>query len=128
MERFVTFAHAVEDRDRLLFRWRRDFDGLEAAFERAVFLDGFAELGGRGRADALNLAARKRGLQDVGRVERAFGRACADECMQLVNEDDVLRVLDQLAHDLLQALLELPAILRARDDEGEIERKYPLVL
>ena len=39
VERLVALAHAVEDGDGLLFGRRRDFDGLEAAFERAVFLD-----------------------------------------------------------------------------------------
>src|SRR5205085_1385672 len=56
------------------------------------------------------------------------GRAGPDERVQLVNEDDVLRVLDQLAHDLFESLLELPAVLRACDDERQVEREYPLVL
>ena len=39
VERLVALAHAVEDGDGLLFGRRRDFDGLEAALQRAVFLD-----------------------------------------------------------------------------------------
>jgi hypothetical protein len=41
--------------------------------------------------------------------------------VQLVNEDDVLRIVDQLAHDLFQTLFELSAILRARDDQADVE-------
>src|SRR5918992_534763 len=48
VERLVALAHAVEDVDGFFFRRRRDFDGLEAALQRAVFLDGLAELGRRG--------------------------------------------------------------------------------
>src|SRR5215212_7193620 len=70
VERLVALAHAVEDGDGLLLGRRRDLDGLEPAFERAVLLDGLAEVGGRRGADALNLAARERRLEDVRRVER----------------------------------------------------------
>ncbi len=45
----------------------------------------------------------------------------ADQGVDLVDEDDEVRVLAQLADDPLQALLELSAVLRAGDDEREIE-------
>ena len=61
---------------------------LEAPLERGVLLDVLAVLVERGRADAAQLAARERGLQHVGRVHRAFGRAGADERVQLVDEED----------------------------------------
>ena len=48
--------------------------------------------------------------------------------MKLVNEDYVMRVLNQLAHNLLQALFKLPAIFRARDYQAEVERENPLIL
>src|SRR5262249_3207571 len=56
-------------------------------------------------------------------VDRAFGRAGADDRVQLVDEehDAALRVLD-LGQDSLEALLELAAVLRAREQRAEIER------
>ena len=48
--------------------------------------------------------------------------------MQLIDEDDVLRILDQLAHDLFQALFELSAILGTGNDQADIERKNSFVL
>ena len=59
--------------------------GLEAALERGILLDVLAVLIERGRAEALELAARERGLQDVGRVDRALGRARANQRVNLVN-------------------------------------------
>jgi hypothetical protein len=106
---------------------RRHLDGLEAAFERAVLLDGLAELGRRGGADALDFAARERRLQDVGGVERAFGRARAHQRVQLVDEDDGVLVLHQLFHDGLEALFELAAILGAGHDQRKVERQNALV-
>ena len=106
---------------------RRHLDRLEAALERAVLLDGLAVFGRRGRADALNLAARERRLQNVGRVERALGRAGAHQRVQLVDEDDAVLLLDQLLHDRLEPLFELAAILRAGDDQRKIERQDALV-
>ncbi len=87
----------------------------------------FAVLGRRGRADAADLAARERRLEDVGGVERPFGRSGPDERVELVDEHDDVRVLGQLLHDRLEALFELTAILRARDDERDVQGEDPLV-
>ena len=84
----VLLAQPLEDLDRLVDRGRIDDDRLEAALERAVLLDVLAVLVERRRADALQLAARQRRLEHVGRVDRAFGRAGADERVQLVDEQD----------------------------------------
>src|SRR5688572_28687792 len=48
--------------------------------------------------------------------------------MQLVDEDNVLRIVDQLAHDLLEPLFELTAILRPRNDQADVERENAFVL
>ena len=67
-----------------------DEDRLEAPLERGVLLDALAVLVERRRADAAQLAARERGLEQVGRVHRALGRAGADDGVQLVDEQDDL--------------------------------------
>ena len=108
-------------------RRRRDLDRLEAPLQRAVLLDVLAVLGRGGGADALDLAARQRRLQDVGGVEAALGRAGAHQGVQLVDEDDDVVALGQLAHDRLQPLLELAAVLGAGHDQRDVERQDALV-
>ena len=127
MKTFVTLAHAVENFNRFCFCGRRNFDGLETTFERTVFFNRLAKLRRRGCADALNLAARKRRLQNVRRIERTFSRTRADQRVQLVDENYVLRILNQLAHDLFQALFKLAAIFCAGNDQRKVERKDALV-
>ena len=119
----VLVLEAAEDRDRVLDRRLLDHHRLEPALERLVLLDVLAVLVERRRADAAQLAARERGLQEIRRVGRAFGRAGADERVQLVDEQDhaALGRRDLLEHGL-QALLELAAVLRAGDQRAEIER------
>ena len=126
-KRLVAILHAHEDFDRLALVRRIDLDRLEAALERAVLLDVLPVLGRRRRADAADFAARQRRLQDVGGVERAFGRTGADQRVQLVDEHDDVRVLGQLLHDRLEALFELTAVLGAGDDQRDVEREEPLV-
>ncbi len=87
----------------------------------------FRVLRRRRRADAADLAARERRLEDVGGVERSFGRAGPDERVQLVDEHDDVRVLGQFLHDRLEALFELTAILGARHDERDVQGEDPLV-
>ena len=61
---------------------------LEAALERRVLLDVLAVLVERGRADAVQLAAREHRLEHVAGVHRALGLAGADDGVQLVDEQD----------------------------------------
>ena len=80
-----------------------------------------AVLGEGGRADALDLAARQGGLEDVRGVHRALGGAGADDGVHLIDEeDDVLGALD-LVHHALDALLELAAVLGTGDHQREVE-------
>ncbi len=115
--RFVAVAQTLENLDGLVDRRLADHDGLEAAFERRVLFDVLAELVERRRADALQLAARERRLDDVRCVDRAFGGAGADERVQLVDEqDDLAGGAADLVHDALHALFEFAAVLRAGDE------------
>ena len=88
---FVELADASENQDRLFDARLVHLDRLEAALQRGVALDVLAVLVQRRRADGLQLAARQRRLEDVGGVDRAFGRARADERVQLVDEEDRCR-------------------------------------
>ena len=127
VEGLVTILDAHQDFDRFTLRRRIDLDRLEAALERTVLLDVFPILGRRGRADAAYLAAGERRFQDVRGVEGAFRRPRTDQRMQLVDEDDDVRVLGQLLHDRLEAFFELTAVLRPRDNKRDIQRQNPLV-
>ena len=127
VEFFVALFDAEKNLDGVGFVGRRNFYGLEAALERAIFFDRLAIFGGRGCADALNFAARESGLQNVGGVERTFRRSSADEGVQFVDEDDGILRLHQLFHDGLEALFELAAILGAGDDQRKVESQDALV-
>jgi hypothetical protein len=125
----VALLQSSQDRDRRLDRRLADEHLLEAALERGVLLDVLAVLVERRRADAMQLAARERGLQHVAGVDRALGLARADHRVQLVDEDDRAALVgrDVLEHGL-EALLELAAVLRAREQRRHVERQHALVL
>ena len=127
VELLIALFDSEQNLDRIRLVGRRNLDGLEAAFERAILFDRLAIFGGRGCADALNLAARKGRLQNVGGIERAFGRSGSDKSMQLIDEDDGILRLHQLLHDGLEALFELAAIFCAGDDQRKIEREDAFV-
>ena len=123
----VALADAEQDLDRLLERRLLDHDRLEAALERRVALDVLAVLVERRGADALQLAARQRRLEDVGRVDRALGRAGPDERVELIDEEDRVVGVAQLLDDLLEPLLELAAVLGAGDERADVEGEDALV-
>ena len=129
MVQFVFFLEAAQDRDRVLDRRLGDEHRLEAARERGVLLDMFAIFVERGRADAMQFAARQRRLQQVGGVHRAIRLAGADQRVHLVDEQDdaALGRGDFVEHGF-QALLEFAAIFRAGDQRAQVEREQLLVL
>ena len=112
---------------RLLERRLLDHDRLEAALERGVALDVLAVLVERRGADALELAAGERRLEDVGRVDRALGGAGPDQGVELVDEEDRVVRVAQFLDDLLEPLLELAAVLRAGHQRPDVERQDALV-
>ncbi len=67
----VPLGEPLQHGQRLRLGRLGDGDGLEAPLERRVFLKVLGKLVARRRGDALELAARKRGLEQVGDVEAA---------------------------------------------------------
>ena len=125
--RLVAVAQALHDAQRLLLVRLAHGDGLEAALERGVLLQVLTVLVEGGGADHLDLATGQRRLQDGGGIDGALGRARADERVHLVDEqDDVARVHD-LLDALLQALLELAAVLGPGHERAHVEREQALV-
>ncbi len=114
---------SLQDLDRLRDGRLDHVDLLEAPGQRVVLLEDAAVLVvGRG-ADALQLAARQRRLQQVRRVERAAGGGSgADQRVDLVDEEDRGRVGLQLLEHRLQALLEVAAVLGAGQQRAHVER------
>ena len=90
---FVALLQAAQDGDGVLDRGLVHQHLLEAALERGVLLDVLAVFVQRGRADAVQLAARQRGLEHVAGVHGALGLAGADHGVQLVDEQDDLAFL-----------------------------------
>ena len=121
MVRFVFRADAFEDEDGVFHAGGLDFDRLEAAFEGGILLDVFAVFVERGRADALQFAAGKGGLDDVRGVHRPFGRAGADDGVKLVDEKDDVLALADFIHHRLDALLELPTVFGPGHHKSEVE-------
>ena len=114
---------ALQDLDRLLDRGLVDVDLLEAPRQRMVLLEHAAVFVVSRGADALQLAGRENRLEQVGGVERAArGRTGADHGVDLVDEQHCVRIVDQLLQDRLQALLEIAAILGAREQRAHVER------
>src|SRR5699024_9989084 len=105
-----------------------DLDRLETTLERRVLLDVLAVLLERGGTDGLQLTAGQLGLEDAGRIDRALGGTGTDERVDLVDEQDDIAALVDLLEHLLEALLEVTAVPRARDQRAEVQVVELLVL
>ena len=125
----VALLQSAQDRDGVFDGRLVDQHFLEAALERGVLLDVLAVFVERRRADAVQLAARERGLEHVAGVHGAFGLAGADHGVQLVDEqDDLAFLLGEIVEHGLEALFELAAELGARDQRAHVEREDAFVL
>ena len=126
--RLVAVAEAAQDLHGLLRGGLLDADLLETPLKGGVPLEVLAVLVEGRRADGLQLAARQRRLEDAGGVDGALGRTRADEIVQLVDEQDDVAALGDLLHHLLEALLELAAVLGTGDQGRQVQRVDLLVL
>src|SRR5512138_157350 len=116
-------TQSLQDVDRLGHRGLDDVDLLKAARQRVVLLEDAAVFGIRRRTDATQLAIRQRGLDQVRGIHHtAGGSARTDDGVDLVDEQDRTRRLLELGEHALQALLEIAAVLRTRDERTHIER------
>src|SRR5690606_18326529 len=99
---------AAQDLDGLLNGWFGHVDFLETTRQRVVFFEDAAIFVVGGGAQALELARRQGGLEQVGGVERAARcRAGTDQRVDLVDEQDgVAVVFERLEHGL-ETLLEV---------------------
>ncbi len=124
----VALLEPTQDGDGVLHRGLAHEHLLEPALERGVLLDVLAELVERRRADHAQLAAGEHRLDHVAGVDRALGATGADDGVQLVDErDDLAVAVDDLLEHGLHAVLELAAVLGARDHRADVERDEALV-
>ena len=127
--RLVALLQAAQDRDRVGDGRLADEHRLEAPLERRVLLDVLAVLVERRRADGAQLAAREHRLEQVAGRDGALGGTGTDDRVELVDEEDdlALRGGDLREHGL-EPLLELAAVLGARDQRADVERPDALAL
>ena len=125
----VFLLQAAQDGDGVFHRRLGHEHRLEPPRQGSVLLDVLPVLVERGGADAVQLAARQRGLQKVAGIHGTLGLAGADDGVQLVDEQDDLAALGlHLGQHSLQPLLELAAVLRARYQGTHVEGQQLLVL
>ena len=125
--RLVAWAEPLQDLNRLLLGWLGNDDLRKAPLKCRVLLDVLPILIERGGADALDLAARKRRLQDVRRVNCTLSGASANERVQLINKENGVARGAQLFKHLLQSLFKLAAILCSSDERTHVQRDDALI-
>ena len=129
VEHFVPLFQATQDGDGVLHRRLVDHNGLKTTFQRRVFLDVLAVLIQRGSADAVQFAAGQHRLQQIASVHGAVRLARTHDGVQLIDEEDNLAFgLFDLVQHALQALLELAAVLSARDQRTHVQAEHGAVL
>ena len=121
----VALLEPAQDRDGVLDTGLADVYFLKTPLQCGVLLDVFAIFIERGRANAVQLAARQRRLEHIARVHRAFGLAGTHYGVQLVDEkNDIAFFLGQILEHGLEPLLEFATKLRAGDQRAHVERQH----
>ena len=126
----VLLLQAAQNGDGILHRGLAYEHRLETTLQGGVLLDVLAVLVERGGADGTQLAAGERRLQHVARVQGGIAAGTgSDNGVQLIDEqDDVAVGFLHLAQHVLQAVLELAAVLRAGHHGAQVERHDLAVL
>ena len=102
-----------------------DLHPPEPPLQGGVLLDMGPELLVGGGADHLQLAPGQHRLQNIGRVDGAFGGARPHDGVELVHKQDDPAVPHQLFQQAFQPLLEVAPVLGARHQAGHIQCQQP---
>ena len=124
---FIALLEAPQDLDGVRHRWLTHHHRLEAPFQGRIPLDVLAVFIQGGGADALQLAPGQGRLENIGSVDRPLSCTSTDQGVHLVDHEDHIAGGADLLHDLLEALLELTAILGAGHQQADIQSEHPLV-
>ena len=128
MVHLVALLQPAQNRDGLFDRRFRHGHRLKPPFQCRVFLDVFAILIQRRRANTAQFAARQLRLQHVRRIRRTFRIARAHNRVQLVDKQNDLSLgRCDFLEERLQPVLKFAAILRAGNHRAQIQRHNPLV-
>ncbi|OPZ77663.1 MAG: hypothetical protein BWY79_01081 [Actinobacteria bacterium ADurb.Bin444] len=125
--RFVAIAQTLEDGDGLLNRRLFDQDLLKSPFQGRVLGQVLAVLVECGGADGLQFAPGQGRFQDGGGIDGPFRSPGSHQIVDLVYEEDDVAALGYLLHHLLEALLELTAVLGTRHQSTQVKRVDLLV-
>ncbi|EAP78060.1 hypothetical protein ISM_07185 [Roseovarius nubinhibens ISM] len=128
MVQLVFLLDAAQDADRVLDRRLLHHDGLEPPRQRRVLLHMLAIFIERGGPDTMQLAARQRRLDQIGRIHRAIRFPGPDERVHLVDkENDLARRIRHLVEHGFEPLFEFATVFRPSDERPHVERQQPLV-
>ena len=123
----VAFLQSAQYGDRVFHAGFIDQDLLKTPFERSILLDVPSVLVECGRAHAVQITARERGLQHVAGVHRAFGLAGAHQGVNLVDEqDDLALLLGQVVEHGLHPFLEFAPELRSGNQRTHVQGQQAL--
>ena len=128
MVHLVALLQPAQNRDGLFDRRFRHGHRLKPPFQGRVFLDVFAILIQRRRANTAQFAARQLRLQHVRRIRRTFRIARAHNGVQLVDKQNDLSLgRRHFLQERFQPILKLAAIFRTGNHRTQIQRHNPLV-
>ena len=125
--RLVLIPQALEDLNGRFGGGLAHGHRLEPALQGGVLLNVLAVFVEGGGAYHADLASGQGGLEDVGGIHGALGRACAHDGVQLIDEEDYVAVLLHLVDGFFDALLKFATVLGAGHHAGQIQRQDLLV-
>ena len=128
VEFLIMLAQAQQHRYACLRSRRSNQHRLEATLQRGILFDMLAVFIHCRRTDNLQLATRQRRLDDISGINAALGTACADNRMQLVDEEDDALILAQQLQNRLHARLKLTAVLRSCNEHAQLQREDDFAL
>ena len=121
-------AQAQQHRYARLRSRRSNQHRLKATLQCGILFDMLAVFIHCRRTDNLQLATRQRRLDDISSINAALGTACADNRMQLIDEEDDALILAQQLQNRLHARLELTAVLCSCNEHAQLQREDDFAL
>ena len=128
MVSFIFISDALEYLNGLLTARLADKNRLETTLESSILFNVLSVFLNCRCTDDLHLSPCKSRLENVGCVNCALCRTCADECVNLINKEDNVACLGNLVDGRLDSLLKVATVFCTCNHACQVKSNYSLVL
>ena len=119
---FIFITNTFQNSNGIFLGWFIDSNRLESTFQCCIFFNMLAVFVQCSRTDTLDIPTRQFRFQNIGRIQRAFCRASANQRVHFIDKEDYILVSLHFIHNFFQPFLKIASVFGTCHQGTHIQR------